>query len=785
MRRGRQQNEQYNTFPDLSRATRSPPYHKSRYIEIVASHKGSLHAITSSRNLLITGGHSLKLWDPPSPHSRETVNLEGNNNQANDNEKVRAVIFAPGQTPADEGRYLWVAHQETSITIIDTRESRSKVLPTLHEIHTSPISFLLRYRNSEIWSIDDSGLLAVWDLADPRFPTYETYQISHNSTVATIYDSKLWLFGNRNITAYSITEGKSRIDTKCLQSVRLQNELGYITQMISLPYHPHRIFASHDNGKISVWDSQTLEKLQVITVSLYGICTMVSVGDFYIWAGYNTGMIYVYDTRFEKWVVLKMWKAHAGAVNHLTIDESSLILDKPGSTLTESDEKLLVISSDSNGVLHIWDGFLRDYWKDFQLSERSKEFSEYENIRTKICSWNIGANKPDRFSEEDESRIKEWLYDKEYPAIIAVGIQEIVDLESKKQTARSLFFKKKNDSTETEEVLTHRYKLWHDYLVRIMAELYGVDAYFVVKTDQLVGLFSCIFVRSTDREFISNVEATSVKTGLKVMNKSVHGNKGGVVIRLMYKDSSLCFLNCHLAAGQFHTKQRNADVECILQNAEFSPCNKFLSRFVHGGDGTYIFDHEYCVLSGDLNYRIQMERSEVMNLLKSTLSKEKIWIQLLSEDQLKKQYYVNPFSKLLSFEEADIRFDPTYKYDLHCNRYDQSEKKRVPAWCDRILFKGNDIQSLYYNRYEVMASDHRPISAGLIFQIKKVDMSKYNAIELKVDEEWKVYRRKYIQDRKAKYIDECYNCSLAKAYDCLKKANWDIDDAVNKLKSGI
>jgi len=106
-----------------------------------------------------------------------------------------------------------------------------------------------------------------------------------------------------------------------------------------------------------------------------------------------------------------------------------------------------------------------------------------------------------------------------------------------------LFFKKKVDPHETEEVLTHRYKLWHDYLVRIIGENYGPHTYTVIKTDQLVGLFSCIFVRTTDVDRVFDVDSTSVKTGLKVMNKSIHGNKGGIAIRFVYDHSSLCFVS--------------------------------------------------------------------------------------------------------------------------------------------------------------------------------------------------------------------------------------------------
>jgi hypothetical protein len=44
-------------------------------------------------------------------------------------------------------------------------------------------------------------------------------------------------------------------------------------------------------------------------------------------------------------------------------------------------------------------------------------------------------------------------------------------------------------------------------------------------------------------------------------------------------------------------------------------------------------------------------------------------------------------SILKSFKEGELNFDPTYKYDDHSDKYDTSQKHRIPAWCDRILYE--------------------------------------------------------------------------------------------------
>lgn len=37
--------------------------------------------------------------------------------------------------------------------------------------------------------------------------------------------------------------------------------------------------------------------------------------------------------------------------------------------------------------------------------------------------------------------------------------------------------------------------------------------------------------------------------------------------------------------------------------------------------------------------------------------------------------------------EGQLEFAPTYKYDLFSDDYDTSEKMRIPAWTDRVLWR--------------------------------------------------------------------------------------------------
>ena len=68
------------------------------------------------------------------------------------------------------------------------------------------------------------------------------------------------------------------------------------------------------------------------------------------------------------------------------------------------------------------------------------------------------------------------------------------------------------------------------------------------------------------------------------------------------------------------------------------------------------------------------------------------------------------------FNEYPISFPPTFKFDLGTDIYDTSEKKRNPAWCDRILWVGDSIHPLEYSSIENnFLSDHRPVTA--LFQL--------------------------------------------------------------------
>ncbi len=84
------------------------------------------------------------------------------------------------------------------------------------------------------------------------------------------------------------------------------------------------------------------------------------------------------------------------------------------------------------------------------------------------------------------------------------------------------------------------------------------------------------------------------------------------------------------------------------------------------------------------------------------------------------------------FREGKIEFAPTYKYDIGTTIYDTSEKKRCPAWTDRILYKppANSafgcVDLEMYNRCELFVSDHRPVKAVFSVEVRRFDLCNNN-----------------------------------------------------------
>ncbi|KAI1107531.1 SacI homology domain-containing protein [Jackrogersella minutella] len=308
-----------------------------------------------------------------------------------------------------------------------------------------------------------------------------------------------------------------------------------------------------------------------------------------------------------------------------------------------------------------------------ELSKRSSEYSSTENVTIWVGTFNLNG----RTNGIDED-LSPWLCPEELgstqPEIVAVGFQEIVEL-SAQQIMNS-------DPS--------RKQLWERAIKRTLnsrAKQVGGEKYVLLRSGQLVGAALCIFVKASVLPKIKNVEGSVKKTGMS----GIAGNKGAVAIRMEYANTQLCFVTAHLAAGFANYDERNKDYATIHHGLRFQRNRS-------------IDDHDTVIWMGDFNYRIGLSHEKVMDLIQ-----RKDLEKLYENDQLNLQMVAG-----LSFpyySEARITFMPTYKFDVGTDRYDSSEKLRIPAWTDRILRKGMNIRQLSYNSAPLRFSDHHPVYA--------------------------------------------------------------------------
>jgi hypothetical protein len=90
-------------------------------------------------------------------------------------------------------------------------------------------------------------------------------------------------------------------------------------------------------------------------------------------------------------------------------------------------------------------------------------------------------------------------------------------LESRRTAAKSVLLggkTKANDGSISQKVST-AYKKWHDQLVLSVRLAMPPDVpYTVVHTESLVGLYTCIFVKNSERIVMKDIHINTIKRGM-------------------------------------------------------------------------------------------------------------------------------------------------------------------------------------------------------------------------------------------------------------------------------
>ncbi|RJE23278.1 hypothetical protein PHISCL_04393 [Aspergillus sclerotialis] len=342
-----------------------------------------------------------------------------------------------------------------------------------------------------------------------------------------------------------------------------------------------------------------------------------------------------------------------------------------------------------------------------ELQRRASEYTLTKSIRIWTGTLNVNGR-----SEGLNVDLTPWLFpladqESENPTIFAVAFQEIVPLNPQQIMS--------TDPTTR--------KVWENtvsYYLNDHPNRKSSERYVLLRSAQLVGAALMVYVKQDALSEIKNVEASTKKAGFQ----GISGNKGGCAIRFEYSNTRICFVTAHLAAGQANYSERNRDYEAILRGLLFQR-------------NITIEDHDAILWLGDFNYRIGLTNEFTRQLVR-----QRDYQKLYDNDQLNQQMAAGMAFK--HYAEGRITFPPTYKYDIGTNEYDTSEKARIPAWCDRVLWKGPNLHQTHYNSADLRFSDHRPVWAtfdcmiSAINEVRKVELRRllYDGSQQKANQLW-------------------------------------------------
>ncbi|KAI1703659.1 polyphosphatidylinositol phosphatase INP52 [Ditylenchus destructor] len=360
------------------------------------------------------------------------------------------------------------------------------------------------------------------------------------------------------------------------------------------------------------------------------------------------------------------------------------------------------------------------------------------------------------------------------PDLVVIGLQEIVQLGPGRAT-RDAFQAMIN-------VQPGKVDKW----LNILSEELNQHNYVRMR---LVPMFGLLLVLYHRRKFSDNagssapvdddtVSVTEMRTAnVKTGKGDILRNKGAVGISLLLNNSMrVCFVNAHLSHGEgaANLRLRNDNFNTILKRMTFAAKRDWFKRMSNRvGIDTKpfkILQHDLVIWMGDLNFRLNYENSPLVREQVVAWSIGNIYEEykvLMDYDQLRSQLTPkleeqNPKQKteeksklkdrligglkhglnwlkvkskqtptaFEGFQEDDITFAPTYKFDTNTeeDKYDTSEKKRWPAWTDRILhwtpYHGSNPppqtfeleQKSYESVREIRISDHRIVRAAFLIK---------------------------------------------------------------------
>ncbi|RWR92864.1 type II inositol polyphosphate 5-phosphatase 15 isoform X1 [Cinnamomum micranthum f. kanehirae] len=454
------------------------------------------------------------------------------------------------------------------------------------------------------------------------------------------------------------------------------------------------IWTGCSNGLLVQWDGtgNRLQEFQHHSSSVQCFCTFGTR----LWVGYMSGTVQVLDLEGN---LLGGWVAHSSSVINMAVGGGYIF------TLANHGG-IRAWNMTSPGLL---DNILRS-----ELSNKQLLYTKLENLKILSGTWNVGQERA-----SPDSLIS-WLGSAASDVgIVVVGLQEI------EMGAGVLAMAAAKETVGLEGSANGQW--WLDAIGKTLDEGTTFER---VGSRQLAGLLISVWARKNLRPYIGDIDAAAVPCGF---GRAI-GNKGAVGLRMRIYDRIICFVNCHFAAHLEAVNRRNDDFDHIYRTMIFSRPSNAVG--IHSNEGKpELAEADMVVFFGDFNYRLQdISYDEARDFVS-----QRCFDWLRERDQLREEMKAGRVFQ--GMREGLIRFPPTYKFEKHIAGfagYDSSEKKRIPAWCDRILYRDSRSTSVdectlkcpivssilqYDACMDVTDSDHKPVRCIFRVDIAHADES--------------------------------------------------------------
>ena len=333
-------------FPEISRVNRNPPHSLQGARPF---HVGDdIRLVDICEQFVCTAASTLQVFDIVTGESILSI-------PAPEKEvKFSAIAFKPATATGGEGSFLWSGTESGQLFEVDIA-NRQSTCSTARPHERRTIVKIHRHQNA-MWTIDERGRLCVWKADETGLPNIqanaEVLSVNKGYTCSVIVHDSLWIGHGKEIHVCV----PRKLDTSVTRTVDTslsQAKAGVITSATVIGGRPNEVYFGHADGKVSIYDVDTLVCVRLVTIGSHKITSLLGVGST-LWASLNTGSVSTYNVDASPWIMQKSWMAHRGhAVLNLAMDLGGLW----------RSGHLRVVSCGADHTVRVWDGALRNDWQ--------------------------------------------------------------------------------------------------------------------------------------------------------------------------------------------------------------------------------------------------------------------------------------------------------------------------------------------------------------------------------------------------------------------------------------